>query len=146
MDERSSELLRVLSYRRKRTSTLGHGHWEDPAAWGICLVDLAPHRSNVGAARTPSTADTQARIRIGFDAQWIPPTEKPGEAVWSANRDHRQVGGATFSAVLMRGSTRVVLLATGAEPRTTSRHHRSSGRWCWVGFLSAIVTDSSSLV
>jgi hypothetical protein len=53
--------------------------WEDPAAWGLLLVDLA---RNVAMAHTGSRgAEYDAmleRIKEGFDAEWDAPTDEPG--------------------------------------------------------------------
>jgi hypothetical protein len=52
--------------------------WEDPAAWGIMLVDLARHVARAyeqlkGLARE----ETLSRIHEGFDAEWTSPTDQP---------------------------------------------------------------------
>jgi Domain of unknown function (DUF5076) len=52
--------------------------WDDPAAWGILLVDLARHLARAyhqGVGRPPE--ETLARIRAGFDAEWGSPTDDP---------------------------------------------------------------------
>lgn len=45
--------------------------WEDPAAWGILLVDLARHVAQAYGRTTPSaSAKALARVKAGFDAEW----------------------------------------------------------------------------
>ena len=52
--------------------------WDDPAAWGLLLVDLARHAARAyGQLEVCSEAEALARIRQGFDAEWDNPTDKP---------------------------------------------------------------------
>lgn len=52
--------------------------WEDPAAWGIALVDLARHIARAyEQSDGPSTEDALTRIRAGFDAEWESSTDEP---------------------------------------------------------------------
>ena len=53
--------------------------WEDHAAWGLLLVDLARH---IARAHAGDSADEYAaildRIKEGFDAEWDNPTDETG--------------------------------------------------------------------
>lgn len=77
-DPRAIELARIWAAEGKQHVSLATGLWDDPAAWGMMLVDLARHVANAYAeteGRPP--ADVLARIRAGFDAEWDNPTDVP---------------------------------------------------------------------
>jgi hypothetical protein len=42
-DPGARELLRVWAARGAQHVSIATGLWKDPGAWGIALVDLAPH-------------------------------------------------------------------------------------------------------
>ncbi|MEM6750618.1 MAG: DUF5076 domain-containing protein [Planctomycetota bacterium] len=74
-DLKARELLRVWAANKKQHVSLATGLWEDPASWGIMLVDLARHVAN--AYRINDDKDpllTLRRIREGFEAEWNHPT------------------------------------------------------------------------
>jgi len=77
-DVGSVELARVWAAKGAQHVTIRVGHWTDPAAWGIFLVDLARH---VARAYEQSDGKIQAqilsRIKAGFDAEWESPTDNP---------------------------------------------------------------------
>lgn len=77
-DERAIELVRVWAAHGKQHVSLATGIWDDPAAWGVLLVDLAKH---VASAYEQSRGDefdsALARIREGFDAEWENATDEP---------------------------------------------------------------------
>jgi hypothetical protein len=52
-------------------------NWSDPAAWGLLLVDIARHASLAYEREGRDRAETLARIREGFDAEWSSPTDEP---------------------------------------------------------------------
>lgn len=53
--------------------------WEDPAAWGLLLVDLARHIARAHAGNDADEyAAILARIKEGFDVEWDNPTDEPG--------------------------------------------------------------------
>ncbi len=75
-DPDAREILRVWASRGDQTFALRPDVWDDPAAWGILLVDVARHVAAGLAAK--SGADEQAtlaRIREGFDVEWEAPTD-----------------------------------------------------------------------
>ncbi len=52
--------------------------WEDPAAWGLMLVDLAKHISMAYQNSFGIEAnEALKRIKSGFDAEWELPTDIP---------------------------------------------------------------------
>jgi hypothetical protein len=77
-DEDAVEIARVWIAGGNQHVSLATGVWDDPAAWGILLVDLARH---IAAAYGTTTAMTPqavlARIRSGFDAEWSSPPDIP---------------------------------------------------------------------
>ena len=72
------ELIRVWAVHKKQHITLATGVWENPAAWGIMLADLARHIAN-SYSQTGQIDYSQAlaSIRDGFDAEWASPTDQP---------------------------------------------------------------------
>jgi hypothetical protein len=54
-------------------------NWSDPAAWGLLLVDLARHASLAYEREGRDRAETLARIREGFDAEWSSSTDEPND-------------------------------------------------------------------
>lgn len=77
-DAAALEMLRVWAAGGKQHVSIATGLWEDPASWGIMLVDLAKHVAN--AYEQSEGMDRLAvlkRIRAGFDAEWGSPTNKP---------------------------------------------------------------------
>jgi len=77
-DSEAFEVLRVWIASKQQHVSLQLGVWEDPAAWGIFLVDLARHLAN--AYQQEKGLDfnaTVARIKWGFDAEMNSPTDFP---------------------------------------------------------------------
>ena len=77
-DRNALEIARIWIAEERQHVVLRTEVWEDPAAWGLMLVDLARH---VAVAYEQSQgldrAEALARIRQGFDAEWNCPTDKP---------------------------------------------------------------------
>ena len=77
-DPNAIELLRVWAAHKKQHVSLATPVWDDPAAWGIMLVDLA---KLVAAAYMKSQGrdpqEVLLRIREGFDAEWGTATDEP---------------------------------------------------------------------
>ena len=70
-DERSFELLRVWIAEGSQAITLQPGIWQDPAAWGVMLADLARNIVTVHAEADPDL-DTEAFLAAmleGFDTE-----------------------------------------------------------------------------
>lgn len=52
--------------------------WDDPAAWGLFLVDVARHAARAYQQLGQRTeSEVLDRIRQGFDAEWESPTDNP---------------------------------------------------------------------
>ncbi len=78
-DPKSFEVLRVWIAEQDQHVALSLGVWQDPAAWGILLADLARHIVR-GHGQQPGKRDFDAdtfleRLRDGFDAEFDEPTE-----------------------------------------------------------------------
>ena len=70
-DPRSFELLRVWIAQGSQAITLQPGIWQDPAAWGVMLADLARNIVTVHAEADPDL-DTEAFLAAmleGFDTE-----------------------------------------------------------------------------
>ena len=70
-DDRSFELLRVWIAEGSQAITLQPGIWQDPAAWGVMLADLARNIVTVHAEADPDL-DTEAFLAAlleGFDTE-----------------------------------------------------------------------------
>jgi hypothetical protein len=51
---------------------------DDPASWGIMLVDLAKHIANAYEQTTGRKRDdVLKRVKDGFDAEWAAETDEP---------------------------------------------------------------------
>lgn len=70
-DEGASELLRAWAAGGRQEISIDTKTWQDPAAWGIMLVDLAKHLANAyeQAGRMKRGAVLH-RIKQSFDAKW----------------------------------------------------------------------------
>src|SRR5690349_10370152 len=81
-DDKAIELARVWAAGGKQHVTLRVGLWDDPAAWGMMLVDLARHAANAYAEDTGHDVNrVLARIKEGFDIEWEHPTDQPSGKV-----------------------------------------------------------------
>ncbi|NJL71765.1 MAG: DUF5076 domain-containing protein [Candidatus Competibacteraceae bacterium] len=78
-DPLATEVLRVWLTGDTQTFILRSDVWDDPAAWGILLVDLARHLANSYTATSGNYQQVIDRIRAGFDAEWDHPTD---DAEW----------------------------------------------------------------
>ena len=77
-DPEACELVRVWAAEGSQHVSIAADAWEDPAIWGIALVDLARHISRayeqMGKGEAAAMLD---RIREGFDAEWNHATDLP---------------------------------------------------------------------
>jgi len=74
----SVEVARVWVVDGTPHVTLRVAVWDDPAAWGMLLVDLARHIARGYAQSTNrDESGTLKRLREGFDAEWASPTDTP---------------------------------------------------------------------
>jgi hypothetical protein len=77
-DVRAVELLRVWAAHGKQHVSLATHLWDDPATWGIMLVDLAKHVASAYQQTTGKDFDgVLSRIWQGFDAERDTSTDEP---------------------------------------------------------------------
>ena len=77
-DPKAAELLRVWAAGGGQHISVNTEAWEDPAIWGICLVDLAKLIADAyHQTRGLDSQEALARIKEGFDAEWSSPTDTP---------------------------------------------------------------------
>ena len=75
--EEATEIARIWLVADRQHVVLPRTLWNDPAAWGLMLADLARHVAKAYAAQGHSSSEVLERIRQGFDAEWASPTELP---------------------------------------------------------------------
>jgi Domain of unknown function (DUF5076) len=69
-DPAAFELLRVWVAHNEQHVSLKTGVWDDPAAWGIMLADLARHVAEAYKQdEGRDVAATLGRIKAGIDAE-----------------------------------------------------------------------------
>jgi hypothetical protein len=56
---------------------LRHDAWEDPAAWGLMLVDIARHVARAHGQEGEDEEEVFQRILAGFHAEIQLPTDTP---------------------------------------------------------------------
>ena len=77
-DSNSVEVLRAWIAHNQQHISLNTGVWDDPAVWGIFLVDLARHLANAYQQEHGMDFNgTVARIKWAFDAEMNSPTDFP---------------------------------------------------------------------
>jgi len=77
-DQEARELARIWASNGKQIVTFPSRSWEDPAAWGILLVDFCKHvAAAYGKEDDTLRKDALLRIRTAFDAEWHCPTDVP---------------------------------------------------------------------
>lgn len=75
-DPKSFELLRVWVAHQDQHISLRVGVWEDPAAWGVMLADLARHIANAfEKVEHRDPVNVLEQIRAGFEAEMAVPTD-----------------------------------------------------------------------
>jgi hypothetical protein len=76
-DPKALEMLRVWAAGGVQHVSINVNLWNDPANWGIMLVDLANHVARAYAEKGGlSEKDALKRLRLGFDAEWSHPTDQ----------------------------------------------------------------------
>ncbi|MFK8080642.1 MAG: DUF5076 domain-containing protein [Granulosicoccus sp.] len=70
------ELLRVWHVNGNQEFIIATQVWEDPAAWGLLLADLARQIANTYGGNTVYENRQQVlqRLKEGFDVEWENPT------------------------------------------------------------------------
>jgi hypothetical protein len=77
-DAAAAEILRVWLADGQQHITMRTGVFEDPAAWGLFLCDLARHIANAYKLEKGLEFEkTLDRVRAGFDAEMDSPTDMP---------------------------------------------------------------------
>ena len=72
------EIARVWIAEGKQHVSLMTQIWEDPAAWGIMLVDLARHIANAYRQKEDwQISQALERIKEGVEVEWQKPTDTP---------------------------------------------------------------------
>lgn len=77
-DKNSLEIIRVWIANQDQHFTLRVGLWDDPAAWGLLLADLAKNIAK--SYEQDASLDQQAtldRIRLAFNAELENQTDPP---------------------------------------------------------------------
>ena len=75
-DSNATEVARIWIAHGRQYVHIRTGIWEDPAAWGILLVDFARHVANAYEADGRSDYfEALSEIRRLFDAEWDSPTD-----------------------------------------------------------------------
>ena len=74
---RAMEIARLWIVDKKLQVVLTGNLWDDPAAYGLMLVDLGRHLANAYEQQGRNRTEVLARIREGFDAEWGVPTDEP---------------------------------------------------------------------
>lgn len=74
-DPDARELIRVWAAAGQQHVSISAGAWDDPATWGIMLVDLARHLANFySQERGMNREEVLLRIKALFEAEWHAPT------------------------------------------------------------------------
>ena len=77
-DRSAVEIGRIWLAAGDQHVTLRPNVWEDPAAWGLLLADLAKHVANsYQQSEGRDFHETLTRIKAGFDAEWVHATDQP---------------------------------------------------------------------
>jgi hypothetical protein len=76
-DPRSLEVLRVWIANGEQHVALAFGMWEEPAAWGLLLADLARHIAEAHAQQDPQVdaEDFLEQIRGGIEMELDGPAD-----------------------------------------------------------------------
>jgi hypothetical protein len=74
----STEILRLWKVPEVGQQViLRHDAWEDPAAWGLMLADIARHVARAHAQEGQNESEVFQRILAGFRAEIESPTDTP---------------------------------------------------------------------
>ena len=91
-DPKSFELLRVWVASKGQHVSLRAGVWNDPAAWGLMLADLARHVVNSYEQDSGfSPHETLQRIKAAFDLELTSPTDVPSGEIRDSHGDDSAV-------------------------------------------------------
>jgi hypothetical protein len=76
-DSDGFEILRVWIAGGSQHVSLKTGVWDDPAAWGLMLADLAKHVANAYAADGMDRAQALRRVYQGLQVETQSATDEP---------------------------------------------------------------------
>ena len=77
-DPKSFELLRLWVANKDQHVSLRTGVWDDPAAWGMMLADMARHIANsYQQDKGLDRSQTLKRIKAALDVELASPTDEP---------------------------------------------------------------------
>jgi hypothetical protein len=76
-DSDAVEILRIWIAGGSQHVSLKSGVWEDPAAWGLMLADLAKHVANAYAADGMDKGKALRRVYQGLQAEMQSATDEP---------------------------------------------------------------------
>ena len=82
-DSDAVEILRIWIAGGSQHVSLKTGVWEDPAAWGLMLADLAKHVANAYAADGMDKAEALRRVYQGLQVEMESPTDEPTGGITS---------------------------------------------------------------
>jgi hypothetical protein len=74
---RAMELARIWIVDNKQQIAISGNLWDDPAAWGLMLVDFARHVSQAYASQGHDQEQVINRILEAFNAELAHPTDDP---------------------------------------------------------------------
>ena len=75
-DPQASEILRVWISGENQGFVSRPDVWDDPAAWGLLLVDVARQIAQGYCQKHGGDPETVlSRIKEGLDAEWLAPTD-----------------------------------------------------------------------
>ena len=75
-DPNAREIASIWDAQGQQYVSIDPNLWDDPAGWGLMLVDLARHVASAYAQlRGADRIATLERIKAGWDAQWSYPTD-----------------------------------------------------------------------
>lgn len=80
-DPEAVEILRIWLSGGSQHVSLKTGVWDDPAAWGLMLADVARHVANAYATDGADREETLRRAVHGFNIEMDSPTDEPRGAV-----------------------------------------------------------------
>jgi hypothetical protein len=77
-DPEGVEIARIWAANNRQVVNLRPQIWDDPALWGLMLVDLAKHIADAYSQLGEGTPEEiLTSIRRAFDAEWDSPTDEP---------------------------------------------------------------------
>ena len=81
LDDESMEIARIWLANGQQYISLRAGIWEDPAAWGLLLADMARHAANAEAQASGDQSEQHVedifrQILAAFDSEITEPTDE----------------------------------------------------------------------